>query len=467
MKKPEIKQRASVDSGTKYFFLSVFTILMTILLTSVPLSQFVFAQGDEMNYSDTNLESLESLETIEDQTLNNTNLQTLDDSNNNNEEDSDSDSNSFFSIESIEDVEENIIIPKKYGAFNRFFDNLALTFTFNQEKRAIKALEIADKKISNILNDLETKETNQDFSKDYQKTIQTFENALQKIENNGNIENSKNTLSNLSKIEQRVQTHYQKVATVKEIILERQRERMTPNQIEHLEGVFGKITNRYEAMENKFNEKRENTILKYKALSGKDDNQIAQEIETMNSNTGLTQSRKEMAKWQLSLADSSLKMSKERFQNFLDTIENQENQEIIQGIKNQLDDLQQLLKTAIKNLEENDYESAIALGQEIKAVGDELNIMILSLRESNTELKDLLESKKSQIDSKRIELIQEILEKVPVESKERILESIQNIKNQREQNENRVNQNNNLENSHTTNKLMIETRNRPSKDLEN
>ncbi len=330
------------------------------------------------------------------------------------------------------DTEDEIITPKSYGPFSRFFDNVNLFFTYNQEKKAVKALEIADKKLSHILYDLENKGSDEEYSEEYERAMKTVEKALEKIETNGKVENSKAALSNLSKIEERIENHYQKVVMVKERILERQREKMTEEQIEHLESVFSNITQRFQNMEDQFVQKRERALLKYKAMSGKNDSEIDEELEEIDDETGLSERRKSMAKWQLGLAQNSLKLSKQRFENFLSSINETEYNESIAEIRSQLEEAEELLASSLASLEENDYETITELTQEIKELGDELNKIILSLRSSQENINELLQSTKDDIASKKTEHLQKILDKVPEEAKQGIMNAMENANRFRE-----------------------------------
>jgi len=333
---------------------------------------------------------------------------------------------------SEDDADYEMITPKSYGPFSRFFDNINLFFTYNQEKKAVKALEIADKKLSHILYDLENKVSDKDYSEEYERAMKTVEKALEKIESNGEIKSSGDALSNLSKIEERIKNHYQKVITVKERILERQREEMPDDKIEHLESVFGNITQHFQDMESQFAYKKERALLKYKAMSGKNESEFDEELKEINEETGLSERQRSMAKWQLGLAQDSLRLSKQRFEDFLGTINETEYNESITEIRSQLEEAEELLMISLANLEENDYETISDLSQEIKELGDELNKMILSLKDSQDDINELLENTKDDIANKRTEHVQRILEKVPEEAKQGILNEIENANRFRE-----------------------------------
>ena len=400
----DLKMKKIKNKDSKLRLYSVFAMIIIGLLISSGFSQIVYSQ-EETETGNNETDDIDDTET--DPTL-------IPEQNQDNSTD------------------EEIISPGSYNVFNRFFDNIALAFTFNQEKKAIKALEIADKKLSHILYDLENKGFDEDYSEEYERAMKTVEKALEKIESTAEVEGSKNTLSNLSKIEEKIQNHYQKVITVKERILERQRERMPEDQIEHLESVFGNITQRFQDMENQFVQKRERALLKYKAISGKNDSEINQEIEEINNETGLSEKRKSIAKWQLGLAQTSLRLSKQRFEKFLSTINETEYNESIAEIKSQLEEAQELLATSLANLEENDYETISDLTREIKELGDELNKILLSLRSSNEDINELLQNAKDDIAGKKTEHMQNILEKVPEDAKQGIMNAMENANRFRE-----------------------------------
>lgn len=169
-----------------------------------------------------------------------------------------------------------------YG-FDRFGENVRMAFTFNKAKKAKYGLKIAEERLAEAkeLSEKGEKERAKKATENHEKIMKKVQENIEAIESNGNDETSKKAIEETYSLEERLQKHREKVAEVHSGILERLRNEsnMSEEQIQHLEGVFGKIENHSLEVENKILEKRENAKMKYKVISEKDSEEIEEEFE--------------------------------------------------------------------------------------------------------------------------------------------------------------------------------------------
>lgn len=163
-----------------------------------------------------------------------------------------------------------------YG-LDKAMDKLSLRMTFNEQKRVQKALRIAEERLAEV-NEMADEGTQEDLEaaeEAHEEVIEIAEEAMDNVDMDGSVEESEEALETITELEAQIQTHSEKVAAVKQGILERKRtQNMSAEQLGHLEQVFAKIMNKAQEMENKVAAKKENAKTSYKIQSGKTDAEV-------------------------------------------------------------------------------------------------------------------------------------------------------------------------------------------------
>ena len=153
-----------------------------------------------------------------------------------------------------------------YG-LDKALDKLSLRLTFNEQKRAEKALKIAEERLAET-EEMAVEGTQEDVQaaeEAHEEAIAEAEDAMNNIDMDGGEEESAEAVETMTELEAQIQTHAQKVVAVKEGILTRLRAEgnMSEEQLAHLEGVFAKIETKAQEMEGKVAEKKENAKTNY------------------------------------------------------------------------------------------------------------------------------------------------------------------------------------------------------------
>lgn len=188
------------------------------------------------------------------------------------------------------ETEEAGITPESPIAYSaeQAMEQIRMALTFNKEKKTELCLRYAEERLAETEKLYARNQTKylEKAQERYEKQIQRIEKLSDEIDSDGNTENAKEALELSSNIEARLQIHQEKVALIKSRILERQRERMTTEQIAHLEEVFSKVQNKTKIAEQKTAQKRENSRIAYRTLANLTDeelNTLVQEIESKNT----------------------------------------------------------------------------------------------------------------------------------------------------------------------------------------
>jgi hypothetical protein len=162
---------------------------------------------------------------------------------------------------------------------------LSLALTFNKVAKAEKAIKIAQEKLSEaeVMIEKNNLKAADKAQREHNKAVQKAEDAIDSVEVDGNADANLEAVNNAEKVRAEIQTHAEKVAAVKNRILERKRATMTAEQIAHMEEVFGKIIAKAQEMQTKTEQKKENAKAKYKAMTGKTDAEVESDLEQVRA----------------------------------------------------------------------------------------------------------------------------------------------------------------------------------------
>jgi len=172
-----------------------------------------------------------------------------------------------------------------YG-LDRAMERLSLAFTFKKAKKAEKALKYAEERLAEAEEMAE--ENNLDevdkVLEDHDELVEEATEIIEEVEGNGDEEAAEEALEEVIGLQKKLMTHSEKVAMVKNRILEKHRVKLgnattTSAQIAHLEEVFGKVIIKAQTMEKKVAQKKENAKTKYKVVAGKTDAEVDDVVE--------------------------------------------------------------------------------------------------------------------------------------------------------------------------------------------
>jgi len=257
-------------------------------------------------------------------------------------------------------------------------DDIALALTFDDEAKAKLSLDIAEERLleAEQMADVGNEEATAEAQDQYDQAITGAEDAVEAIESDGEVEVSVEALATVSAVQNRLEAHYEKVAFVKDRILERQRERMSEEQIAKLEAVFAKITERARSAEVKVKVKKENTKTKYKALSGKTDSEVDDDLNDIEEESGLRRARSERAEKELNRAKNALVKARGKLKAQKEAgIDVSDLEAKLDTLEAQIDDAESL----------TDSEDAKELAEDLKDFGNEISGVATRLGKAKAE----------------------------------------------------------------------------------
>ncbi len=150
-----------------------------------------------------------------------------------------------------EEVDPGVTPDSLFYGLDKAMDRISLALTFNKAAKAEKGLKIAEERLMEAKQMFEENKGDkaEKAQEQHERTLQIVEKAAAQVQNQEESE----------EIQNKIMSHYEKVVQVKTQILDRQRERMTEEQIAKLEEVFGNIIEKAQAMEEKGETKRNET----------------------------------------------------------------------------------------------------------------------------------------------------------------------------------------------------------------
>ena len=197
----------------------------------------------------------------------------------------------------IEDdlVDAGITPDSSLYAIDMALDDLSLALTFDEEAKVEKSLEIAEERLSETQEMVEEGNTEaaDEAQAGYEEAVTGAEESVEELETDGTVEDSEDALGTVSELQDKIEGHAAKVAAVKDAILLRKAGTMSEEQLAHLTTVFARIKAKALEMETKTTQKKEKAKIKYKALSGKTDEEVDAVMEEIEEKAGLAKSRME------------------------------------------------------------------------------------------------------------------------------------------------------------------------------
>lgn len=181
------------------------------------------------------------------------------------------------------EVESGITPDSIFYGLDNAMERIGLALTFDKAKRSEKALRNAEEKLAEIkaMAEAEKLQYAEEAQERHREMIDRAQKASSEIDSNGDKETAKETSEKLDKIQARMNKHLEKASTVRTGILERQRERMTEEQIAKLEEVFNNIDSKIEEAQSRCLQRQEIIRTRYKVLSGKTDSEVDEELGEM------------------------------------------------------------------------------------------------------------------------------------------------------------------------------------------
>jgi len=198
---------------------------------------------------------------------------------------------SFVVAEEASDV---VPEAKRIGFFENQMDRIRLAFTFNEEKKIERTLNMAEKRLAEAeLLAEENPEAYELAQARYDEFVAKAEKILADIESGTEDVNS--SVDYIEKIA-RIQNQFERHRNHAEEVYVRALERFEVNgasaeKIERFENFYGKALDRSNQMEERIMEKRETAVKKHKALSEMSDEEIEELLTKVESSEGLTQNR--------------------------------------------------------------------------------------------------------------------------------------------------------------------------------
>lgn len=185
-----------------------------------------------------------------------------------------------------------------YG-LDRAMERISLALTFDKAKRAEKALKHAEERLAEVKAMIEANKLDkaEEAQKNHEKSMKEAEDDIAEIESDGDAEKAKGALEDVSNVEKEILSHSQKVALVKDTILAKMAgKNMSAEKIARITAVFDKIKAKAVEVEDKSAQKREQVSTKYKALTGKTDEEVEEVENQIDEESGLAGEREKSGK---------------------------------------------------------------------------------------------------------------------------------------------------------------------------
>jgi hypothetical protein len=326
--------------------------------------------------------------------------------------------------EEINSIKAGVTPDSPMYGFDKAIDGLSLAFTFGNANKAEKGIKIAQERLMEAqeMADKDKPEQAERAREEHQKAIEKAEQELDKLKEGNDVKQSKSAIEKVAKIQEKIESHYQKVSEVKDAVLERMRDRKTPEQFAKMEEIFNKIKTKALEMETKTDAKKEKVKEKYKLNSGKTDAEVEYDENNINAEVGLTNGREERAQREIKNAEEAITKAKAKLKAEKDKGSD------ISDFEEELDDIAQQIKTANKAKDNSDNKNARNIAEKIKEYGNEVSVIATKLGEARIagNFNEVKAQLNIQIEARHDEKLNWILKNAPEESKQEIRNIMEN-----------------------------------------
>ena len=164
-----------------------------------------------------------------------------------------------------------------YG-LERAMERIRVAFTAGKANKAKLKIKYAEERLAEAeeMADEDNVEAAEEAQEAHDEELAEAEELVNELETNGDEESAETALEEVTELQDAIETHSQKVARVKNRILERKvaAGNMSEEQLAHLREVFDRIIAKSQEMEAKMVQKRENVRTKYKVLAELSDEEL-------------------------------------------------------------------------------------------------------------------------------------------------------------------------------------------------
>lgn len=301
-----------------------------------------------------------------------------------------------------------------YG-LDKAFDRISLALTFGKAAKAEKALLISQERLveAKVMAEQGKLREMESANEGHRLMMQNVQKNINELKEGNTQEKVREQMEVTARIQNRVEDHYQHVADILDGIIERQRERMSEEQIAKVEQAFNQAKERVRSAEDIGEQKREQVAEQYRR-TGADEEQVQAARAMVEMASGLKEGRQERAEMAIQNAEQAMSRARERL--------------TAEGIdlEDQLGETQRLIAEARAATERGEERDAREIAEQLKEFGNQISNIALQFRVAKEN--GTLEQERARLMETIREMhrvhMGEVLEIVPEEAKEGVRHAI-------------------------------------------
>ncbi len=163
-----------------------------------------------------------------------------------------------------------------FHGLDRAIERISLALTLNKVKKAEKALAHAEERLAEVKAMIEAKklEAAEEAQKQHGELVEEAGDIANEIESDGDEESTGKALNDTLGLKLKMMSHSEKVAFIKNRILERQAGKLTEEQLAHLRAIFEKIGAKATEAEIRIEQKKDSIKIRYKVAAELSDEEL-------------------------------------------------------------------------------------------------------------------------------------------------------------------------------------------------
>lgn len=287
------------------------------------------------------------------------------------------------------------------------WEKVKLAFTFNQEKKAQKELELAKLKLLELrkmaekgnLKAMERAQIRHDA------LVESAQARLAAIQEDTTEAKAKLAATKVIGLERALQAHENRIEVLKDILAEKN---LTDEARAAIETAVERMENKTAAMDQKLEDKKDKIQIRLRAITEKNESEIKDEIKKLENSSGYTEALKKIAQNRIEKTEAALEKVKVK-------IAEEKAQGInVSGAETHIADAEAKLAEAKALVEQGKYKEAIATLKPISNYGRNLSIVVKKIHEARlAERKAEIQNLVQEAAKEKVQAIKEKLQQKP------------------------------------------------------
>lgn len=255
------------------------------------------------------------------------------------------------------------------------WEKFKLAFTMNQEKKAAKELELAQKRLAeaNVMAERGNLKGLERAQAEHDRLLERAQQRISKLDGADNAEKAKEAIGKLVGLQRAIEVHEGNIERLKDIASSGN---LTEEQLAKVNEMIAKMEDNTAKLKETEEKKKDNFKVKIKAVTNQSNDEIDEIVEDIEKGQGLEAARKIVSGNRIAQTEDAIAKLKERMENVKEKGLN------VSYFKEQVALAESNLAEAKALYESGNYTEALQILKPVSNFGRNLNVVVRKMKEA-------------------------------------------------------------------------------------